>query len=343
MSHFGREFYGAQLEQLIAQGAIERKLEASDVLAVASTEGGFHGAVGDAGTSYGPFQLHVGGALPATIAGLPVRERISWAQSQAGVDYALDHIAKVAAGLSDEEAIRRIVTEFERPANPQAQIAKALERDKQREAQTGRRLQAAPGVNLEGVAGGLLERLGLLAQKIGRTITITSGYRSRAEQQALWDAHQRGEHPGPVARPGSSNHERGLAIDATIGGRAIADVVDAATLAAYGLAAPVAGDPVHIEAAAGIPIGAAAGIPISIPGVGIPGIGDDSLAEFLLPDAIVDFFELLGDVLSILTDPTRLLEVLGGLAMLAMGVFVLTRWVTSQPVSLGMTRYRIGP
>jgi hypothetical protein len=35
-------------------------------LAVAMGEGGLRwGAVGDNGTSYGPFQLHVGGALPA--------------------------------------------------------------------------------------------------------------------------------------------------------------------------------------------------------------------------------------------------------------------------------------
>lgn len=45
----------------------------------------------------------------------------------------------------------------------------------------------------------------------GRDIPIASGYRSRAEQQWLWD--NRDENPYPVARPGTSMHERGLAID----------------------------------------------------------------------------------------------------------------------------------
>ena len=38
-----------------------------------------------------------------------------------------------------------------------------------------------------------------------------SGLRTRAEQEALWD--RRHTNPYPVARPGTSDHERGLAVD----------------------------------------------------------------------------------------------------------------------------------
>lgn len=87
-------------------------------LAVASTEG-LSGGVGDQGTSYGPFQLHVGGALPQG-------RTQAWAESPAGIDYALQQIASVAKGLTGPAAIRNIVTRFERPADPQGQIQRAL-------------------------------------------------------------------------------------------------------------------------------------------------------------------------------------------------------------------------
>ncbi len=46
---------------------------------------------------------------------------------------------------------------------------------------------------------------------LGRPVPITSGWRSPAQQQWLWD--HRDTNPYPVARPGTSMHERGLAID----------------------------------------------------------------------------------------------------------------------------------
>lgn len=46
---------------------------------------------------------------------------------------------------------------------------------------------------------------------LGVPVPITSGWRSRAEQQRLHD--DRGSNPYPVARPGTSMHERGRAID----------------------------------------------------------------------------------------------------------------------------------
>jgi len=43
--------------------------------------------------------------------------------------------------------------------------------------------------------------------------TVTSTYRSIAEQTVLYQAHLRGEHPYPVAPPGQSMHNYGLAVD----------------------------------------------------------------------------------------------------------------------------------
>lgn len=42
---------------------------------------------------------------------------------------------------------------------------------------------------------------------------VTSTYRSITRQAALYEARQRGEHPLPVARPGCSYHNYGLAFD----------------------------------------------------------------------------------------------------------------------------------
>lgn len=46
---------------------------------------------------------------------------------------------------------------------------------------------------------------------LGQRVPITSGWRSSAQQQWLWD--HRATNPYPVAAPGTSMHERGLAID----------------------------------------------------------------------------------------------------------------------------------
>jgi len=109
--------------------------------------------------------------------------------------------------------------------------------------------KAAPGTyaHLDGDLDAnpeLLQRLEALAARRGQHFHITSGGRSFAEQQHLWDG--RGSNPYPVARPGTSRHETGRAADVTIGGRAIQDVIGAAELRAAGLA-PLSGDAVHVE------------------------------------------------------------------------------------------------
>lgn len=108
----------------IAAGAQSRGLDPRAVLAVASQEG-IGGGVGDGGTSFGPFQLHAGGALPASVWAKGEAYAAAWAWSPAGINYALDQIAKVARGLTGTTAINNIVRRFERPANPGNEVAGA--------------------------------------------------------------------------------------------------------------------------------------------------------------------------------------------------------------------------
>jgi peptidoglycan LD-endopeptidase LytH len=105
-------------EQYIMQRAKALGLDPRAVRAVASVEG-LSGAVGDQGTSYGPFQLHRGGALPAG------RDR-AWAESKAGIEYALRQIQGVAQGLTGQQAVANIVRRFERPADPSGEIQRAM-------------------------------------------------------------------------------------------------------------------------------------------------------------------------------------------------------------------------
>ena len=111
----------ASEQQLITQLARRYGVDPRAALAIASVEGGFHGAVGDHGTSGGPFQLHVGGALPRG-------RSVQWANTPQGIEYAMRHIANVAHGLHGRAAIAAISSRFERPKNVPAEIAKALSR-----------------------------------------------------------------------------------------------------------------------------------------------------------------------------------------------------------------------
>lgn len=97
-------------------------LDPKAVIAIARQEG-LGGGVGDHGTSFGPFQLHEGGALPR---GINPSNAEAWATSPAGMNYALSRIAQVARGLHGSQAISAISRRFERPANPAAEIAGAI-------------------------------------------------------------------------------------------------------------------------------------------------------------------------------------------------------------------------
>jgi hypothetical protein len=97
-------------------------------------------AIGDNGTSGGPFQLHVGGALPRG-------KSLAWAGTNSGIQYAMQNMAKYARGKTGAEAVSAIVKGFERPANISGEINRAL-------SYYGKKLPALSGSVGPGPSGG---------------------------------------------------------------------------------------------------------------------------------------------------------------------------------------------
>jgi LAS superfamily LD-carboxypeptidase LdcB len=70
-------------------------------------------------------------------------------------------------------------------------------------------LSAVDGVELEWRAAGALRRMQAAARAEDVELRPTSGFRRMGEQQRLWDDLQAGRRTAAVARPGTSNHQRG--------------------------------------------------------------------------------------------------------------------------------------
>lgn len=93
-----------------------------------------------------------------------------------------------------------------------------------------------------GLAPAMLAALNRADQLLGRRVPVASGLRSIAEQRRLWE--RRANNPYPVARPGTSRHELGLAVD--IPRAFVATLLRVAADA--GLCRPLPDtDPVHFE------------------------------------------------------------------------------------------------
>lgn len=106
--------------QVIRQNAARFGLDPAAVLAYALTQGGTSwGAVGDHGTSFGPFQLHQGGALGSHTAG--------WANSPAGLVAAMGMMSRAGARGRKGAGAAAFINgpAFGRGANPAGDMAKA--------------------------------------------------------------------------------------------------------------------------------------------------------------------------------------------------------------------------
>jgi D-alanyl-D-alanine dipeptidase len=108
------------------------------------------------------------------------------------------------------------------------------------------------GKPLSGVSPGLTQALQQAAaeynQVTGKTVEVTSAVRDSAKQAELYQAYVEGRSKFPAAPPGTSKHEKGLAVDISQG---VADEMDRmGLLKKYGLSRPVANDPVHLEVSA---------------------------------------------------------------------------------------------
>lgn len=95
---------------------------------------------------------------------------------------------------------------------------------------------------VKGLAAAMRAALARAEQLLGRSVPITSGYRSTEAQAQLYA--NRASNPYPVAPPGSSMHERGLAID--VAADFVPRLLEVAPRA--GLCQPYAADdPIHFE------------------------------------------------------------------------------------------------
>src|SRR5262245_56225909 len=115
---------GSSIAQLIASRATALGVDPRAALAVAGQEG-LGGGIGDYGTSFGPFQLHYGGAYPSWAPRGSQQASQAWAQRPAGMHYALNQIAGVAKGMRGREAVTNIVHRFERPLDKEGETARA--------------------------------------------------------------------------------------------------------------------------------------------------------------------------------------------------------------------------
>ncbi len=82
---------------------------------------------------------------------------------------------------------------------------------------TARQLVPLPGgESLRRDAAASFLRMAAAARSEGIWLWVTSGYRTRKEQRRLYERYRKGLGP-KAARPGRSNHQRGLAVDVIVG------------------------------------------------------------------------------------------------------------------------------
>ena len=104
-----------------------------------------------------------------------------------------------------------------------------------------------PGVSFDNTNPEMLKNFKAMIQEYGeatgKKVTITSGSRTREEQEALFK-----KDPSKAAKPGSSLHEYGLALDAD--SAALNEMESLGLMRKYGFTRPVGGEPWHVEASA---------------------------------------------------------------------------------------------
>lgn len=66
----------------------------------------------------------------------------------------------------------------------------------------------------QGLNRSLYAALARAERRLGEELVVVSGLRTRAEQEQLW--LNRSDNPRPVALPGTSLHERGMAVDVAL-------------------------------------------------------------------------------------------------------------------------------
>lgn len=117
---------GKSLDNYVYQAAPHYHIDPAAELAITTMEGG-GGGIGDNGTSFGPNQLHAGGALPMSVYHGPYSPVTqAWAWSSTGINYVLrQEEADGCGGLVGYRAVSCIAYRFERSTNPARETAGA--------------------------------------------------------------------------------------------------------------------------------------------------------------------------------------------------------------------------
>lgn len=101
--------------------------------------------------------------------------------------------------------------------------------------------------DVQGLNPDLLSKLAQVGQRLGKKLSISSGFRSRQEQEVLYQKYLNGT-GNLAAKPGTSNHESGNAADVQVDGQDLASNPQAKAAALeVGLHFPVPGEPWHVE------------------------------------------------------------------------------------------------
>jgi uncharacterized protein YcbK (DUF882 family) len=101
--------------------------------------------------------------------------------------------------------------------------------------------------DLKGLNPTLAEKLAQVGEKLGTKVKVVSGFRSREEQQKLYDLYKAGK-GNLAAAPGHSNHESGNAADVYVDGVALRDNAKGKQIALdLGLKFPVPSESWHVE------------------------------------------------------------------------------------------------
>jgi hypothetical protein len=213
--------------------------------------------VGDKGTSFGLLQLHQGGGQGDGHSIAELKDPVN------NLEIGLPHIQKaykdgVKKGLTGQSLLDYVALNSGHPAEDGKSWTTGYQEALHKAFKNGDELgggfeEADPSKWLtgdtKGVNSTLLGRLAKLAQDNNKKINIESGLRSTEEQKKLYDGYINHK-PGynKAAKPGTSNHEKGLAVD--VSDSWVKDLSES-QMNQYGLTKPVKGENWHIETTMG--------------------------------------------------------------------------------------------
>ncbi|RYZ43428.1 MAG: D-alanyl-D-alanine carboxypeptidase [Myxococcaceae bacterium] len=127
-------------------------------------------------------------------------------------------------------------------------FAQGVKKVPKAKAQAPRMVRIHGGHRLHRDAAAAFERMTAAARESGQSLLVTSAWRSYQQQRYLWRLYRKGK-GAKAARPGRSNHQRGLAVDLVVGGELESPTYEwlAGNACRFGFRRTVASEPWHWE------------------------------------------------------------------------------------------------